>query len=185
MRKAIDDVFGDHALIQRRQLHTMRNVLGYLSDSERPTWKKLLKDLFAYEAYREARGSATSLIGSLRSMNVSVVRSLEEGLEETLAIYRLKLVQHFKRAFSTSDIIASANSVNASRARHIIRWTTADQCLRLSALALLDCEESCNRIHNFSRLAMVQNIITNEIQQRLNQSHFPSKASCFLTRKLT
>jgi transposase-like protein len=145
----------------------MRNVLDYLSENERPTWKKLLQDLYACEAYREARGSATSLIGSLRSMNVSVARSLEEELEETLAIYRLKLVQHFKRAFSTTDIIASANSVNARRARHFTRWTTADQRLRLSALALLDFEESCNGIHNFSCLPMLQKIITNEIQQRL------------------
>lgn len=185
MRKAIDDVFGDHAVIQRCQLHKMRNVLDYLSESERPTWKKLLQDLYACEDYQEARGKATALIASLKSVNVSAARSLEEGLEETLTICRLKLVQHFKRAFSTTNIIESANSVIARKTRHITRWTTADQRLRWSALALLDFEESCNRIHNFSRLPMLQKIITNEIQQRLHQHHHPSKASRFSTKKRT
>jgi transposase-like protein len=125
MRKAIDDVCGDHAVIQRCQLHTM------------------------------------------------------------LAIDRLRLVQHFKRAISTTTIIASANSVIARRTRHITRWTTADQRLKWSALALLDFKGSCNSIHNFSRLPMVQNIIANEIQQRLHQHHHPSKAFRFSTRKRT
>jgi transposase-like protein len=185
LRKAVEEVFGDHAVVQRCQIHTMRNVLDHLAERERPTWKKLLTDLHACEDYQEARRKATALIASLKSVNVSAARSLEEGLEETLTICRLNLVQHFKRAFCTTNIIESANSVIARRTRHITRWTTADQRRRWSALALLDFEESCNRIHNISRLPMLQNNIANDIQQRLHKHQTPSKASRCSTKKRT
>jgi len=38
LRKAIDDVFGVFAVVQRCQVHKLRNVLSHLNEDDKATW---------------------------------------------------------------------------------------------------------------------------------------------------
>src|SRR5439155_23912735 len=42
LRKAVRDTFGDAALVQRCQLHKLRNILDHLPDRQRPWVKAIL-----------------------------------------------------------------------------------------------------------------------------------------------
>ncbi|MBY0495268.1 MAG: transposase [Cyanobacteria bacterium] len=48
LRKAVRATFGDAALVQRCQVHKMRNILEYLSDRDRPWAQAILRR--AYQA---------------------------------------------------------------------------------------------------------------------------------------
>jgi hypothetical protein len=89
----------------------------------------------------------------------------------------------FGKCFRTTNIIESANSSVARYTRHITRWTTADQQMRWTAIALMKMEPSWNKIHNYRRLPMLQRVLTNEINQRLLKQNSDSKPSRISTRK--
>jgi len=65
LRRALKDVFGEHVLIQRCQVHKMRNILDYLPKYKREWMKRKLKKALASEtadeAIRKLRSLATSL----------------------------------------------------------------------------------------------------------------------------
>ncbi|MBI2793888.1 MAG: transposase, partial [Ignavibacteria bacterium] len=53
LRKAVTEVFGSYAVVQRCQVHKIRNVLSHLSESDRKTWDRKLKVVFNCEDYNE------------------------------------------------------------------------------------------------------------------------------------
>jgi transposase-like protein len=42
LRKAIDEVFGDRAEVQRCQWHKRKNVVSYLPKADQKTWRRKL-----------------------------------------------------------------------------------------------------------------------------------------------
>ena len=52
LRKAIRSVFGEWALVQRCQVHRMRNILCKLPEKARPGIKKLLHKAFTARSYK-------------------------------------------------------------------------------------------------------------------------------------
>lgn len=185
LRKAIDEVFGEHAVIQRCQVHKLRNVLDHLPENARPEWRKLLKQLFSCDDYTQARAMADELNARLQKINSAAAASLYEGLEEVLTLTRLGLRSVFGRSFGTTNVIESANSSIARRTRHVTRWSTGDQRLRWSALALLDAEQSWRRVHNYKRLPMLQRAIKDEVNNRIQSNQPKAKVSRFSTKKRT
>lgn len=159
LRKAIDDVFGVYAVVQRCVIHKMRNILEHLPESERPAWKRKLAELYFSEDLTHARTLADELYAQLAKINVSAARSLSEGLEESLTLCRLGLQKHFGRTFATTNAIESASSAIARFTRHITRWSTGDRRMRWCTLALIEIELSWRKVRNFSRLPILRNAV--------------------------
>src|SRR5712692_10560476 len=84
LRKAVRETFGDVALVQRCQIHKLRNVLDHLPERQRPWVKAILQ-----RAYRTADVAAGTrllqdLARRLEATHPSAAASVREGLEETL-----------------------------------------------------------------------------------------------------
>lgn len=62
---------------------------------------------YAMRNYEDARQALQRLLRELMQLNPSAARSLEEGLEETLTIRRLKLPELLRRSLATTNIIES------------------------------------------------------------------------------
>jgi transposase-like protein len=183
LRKAVEDVFGVYAVVQRCVIHKMRNILEHLPESERPAWKRKLAELYFSEDLTHAQALADELYAQLAKINVSAARSLAEGLEESLTLCRLGLQKHFGRTFATTNAIESANSAIARFTRHVTRWTTGDQRMRWCTLALIEVESSWRKVQNFSRLPILRNAIVEEVKRRIDNQQSPPKASRFSTKK--
>lgn len=175
----------ENRVIQRCQVHKIRNVVSHLSESDRKTWNRKLKVLFKCEDYNEAQSMVAALHAELQRINVNAARSLNEGIDDMFTLTRLGLHSIFGRCFLTTNIIESANSGVARYTRHITRWSTADQRMRWTALALMELEPSWNKIHNYRRLPMLQLAIQNEINQQRFKQILDSKPSRISTRKRT
>ncbi len=166
LHKAVEDVFGIYAVIQRCEFHKHQNVESHLNEEHKLRWRANLSQLFDIENHTEAEARANELIAELTQVSQPAARSLREGLDEILTLQRLGIKHQLGRAFSTTNAIESINSVIARETRKITRWTTNDQRLRWAATILVQHEHKMNRVPNYRKLSMLQLALKNEIQQR-------------------
>jgi len=172
LRKAIQTVFGPHAVVQRCQWHKRENVVRYLPDGQQ-----------AYErpAYAEAKAALLRLRRELHPVNLSAVHSLEEGLEETLTLNRPGVFATVGISFKTTNCLESLNAQLGQITDKVDRWRTSDQKHRCVASALLAIEPRLRRIKGFRSLPPCSNVpytqrcmVKGEPNRRLRNSHTES-----------
>lgn len=166
LRKAIEDVFGNNAVVQRCQWHKRENVLSYLKESDKDIYKKKLNRAYVTEDYEEARLQLEDIISELKQINIYASNSLKEGFEETLTIHRLGLKADFGKSFSTTNIIENLNSQLVKYIGRVKYWKTSDQRQRWVASALLEIERKMHRVFNYKALHEMKDAIMKEIEKR-------------------
>jgi len=100
--KAIRDVFGKHAVVQRCQWHKRENVVSYLGESDKDAYRGKLQRAWVLPTYADAKEALLQIHGELQQLKRSAARSLMEGLEETLALHRLGVLEELGRTFKTT-----------------------------------------------------------------------------------
>ena len=153
---AITKALDGYVAIQRCQWHKRENVISYLPKGEQEEVKKALQDAYDLETYPEAKATLNALKPSLALMNESALKSLEEGLEETLTLHRLGLIPQLKLSFRTTNCIESPNSMVAQLTKNVKRWKNSNQRYRWLGTALLDIEPRLRRIKGFRFLPMLR-----------------------------
>jgi putative transposase len=95
IRKALRDVFGDRAIVQRCQVHKARNVRDHLPESRRGYVAKQMRDAYNSTTAATAKKKLLQLASWLDSNGEdSAAASLREGLDETLTVMRLESPRH-------------------------------------------------------------------------------------------
>jgi putative transposase len=124
--KAVTDVFGAQAMIQRCQWHKRENLFSYFAKDRHIWLKQQLHSAWANTDYQTAHTALTDLAKDLERDNRSAAHSLREGLSETLTLQRLKMTE-FARSFATTNCIENLNSPLERTTRNVKRWTNSDQ----------------------------------------------------------
>jgi transposase-like protein len=88
LRRAVLDVF-DHPVVQRCQLHELRNVTGRLPDAVAYTVAKRMRVVYRNLDPLVAQADLEALARELHRPHPGAAASLREGLAETLTILRL------------------------------------------------------------------------------------------------
>ena len=161
--KAVTDVFGAQALIQRCQWHKRENLFGYFAQERHPWLKQQLHGAWAQSDYQAAHTTLTDLAKDLEHDNRSAANSLREGLSETLTLQRLGMTE-FSRSFATTNCIESLNSHLERTTRNVKRWTNSDQRHRWVAASLLEAEPRMRKVDNYARLPLLQRAIAAAVQ---------------------
>jgi len=164
LHSAVRHVLPDHALIQRCQWHKRENVLSYLPKSAQPGVRRRLQQAYAEPSYAQARAALTRLEHELERTNGSAARSLAEGLEETLTLYRLGLMPELKDSFRTTNCLESVNSQIGQRTAHVKRWTNTAQRHRWLAAALLDIEPRLRKVNGYPFLPLLRRQLQTELK---------------------
>jgi transposase-like protein len=159
LRKAVQMVLGQQALVQRCRIHKLRNVLDHLPEEKkdqatwrlRAAWSK--KDPKAAE--QELRKTAQWLDG-LAPMAAS---SLLEGLEETLTVQKLQLAPELSRILTNTNLIENCFSQVAHRVHRVKRWYGPQMILRWTAAALLAAEKQFRRIKGCEQLKDLEKVL--------------------------
>ncbi len=163
LRKAVDEVFGEFVVVQRCQWHKRENVISYLSEKEKPVFKGKLQRAYSEPLYEEAKIRLFEIRDELKKINRSAANSLEEGLEETLTMHRLGLVEELGRSFTTTNMIESMNSLLAKHLRNVKNWVNSDMKSRWVASALLEIEIRLRRVNNYNKLYLLESAIMAEL----------------------
>ncbi len=115
LTKALDG----YVVIQRKEWHKRENVTSYLPKGKQDEIKKALQNAYDLPTYREAKAALDALKPELTLINEDATKSLEEGLEETLSLHRLRLMPQLKQSFRTTNCIESLNSMVAQLTRMV------------------------------------------------------------------
>ena len=113
--------------------------------------------------YQTAKRRLLEVRNELRKINRSAANSLDEGLEETLTIHRLGLVEILGRSFTTTNLIENLNSQMASYIRKVKRWINSDMKSRWVAVALIEIEKKMRRINHYEKLHLLRTALKAEL----------------------
>jgi putative transposase len=161
LRKAIQTVLGDRAVVQRCRVHKQRNVVEHLPKEKqgqaiwrlRAAWEK--KE--AEEAVKELRKT----VQWLQRISPTAARSLEEGMEETVTLQKLHINQTLARSFSSTNMIESCFAQVETITARVKHWRDGAMVVRWAAAALLFAERRFRRINGVEQLgALVESLQT-------------------------
>jgi len=146
---------GKAAVIQRCQIHKIRNVIGHLPEEHHGHVRQRLYCAYNMREYSEARRLLDLLHRDLMDLNPSAARSLEEGLNETLTIHRLRLPPLLRTSFASTNLIESAFSVVETVCRNVKRWQGGDQYLRWVGSGLIFAESRWYRVQGYREISVL------------------------------
>lgn len=152
---AVKKKAGKCALIQRCQVHKIRNVSDHLTEDFQSGIRYKMRCAYSMADQTDARRALDQLHADLMHLNPSAARSLEEGMDETLTMHRLRLPPGLRRTLSSTNLIESAFSTVETVCRNVKRWHGGDQYLRWVASALIWAESRWNRIHGYKELPLL------------------------------
>jgi putative transposase len=147
LRKAVDQTFGEKAVIQRCTWHKRENVVSYLKEKDQKYFRGKLQYAYSQLDYHFTKEELLKTGQELKKISISAYNSLMEGFEETLALQKLGLYD-FSRSFGTTNCIESLNSQIQKYTRKVKHWQTADQRLRWVAMAIMNAELRMNKVSN-------------------------------------
>ena len=146
LRRAIDDVFGSHGVVQRCQVHKLRNVIGHLPERLHASVGKALRNAWGLDSADRATQVLKRLAGCLERDHPGAAASIREGLEETLTVKRLGLTGTLERTLRTTNIIENLMSSVESYTRRVKRWRGGGMIQRWVASALVEAEPRFRRV---------------------------------------
>jgi putative transposase len=169
LRKAIRDVFGERAPVQRCLRHKERNVLEHLPERDRPSVKRRLRRAWASDDHDRALAELRTLAGELERSHPGAAASLREGLAETLTLIRLGIRGNLKRTLESTNPCESMIEIVRRTSRNVKRWQSGEMCLRWTAAGMLEAERQFRRIIGYHDLAKLVVAIDNERESSLDE----------------
>ena len=152
IRKAVDVVFGNKAFVQRCRWHKRENVLSYLNENDKEAYKRKIQNAYQEDDYDQAKAALDKIGNELKVKNIKAYYSLQEGLEETLTLQKLKVNELFSRSFGTTNCIESLNSQITKYTRNVKRWMNSEQRFRWVISAFIEAEKSMKKIQNAKKI---------------------------------
>ena len=149
LRKAILHTFGKWALIQRCQLHKMRNVLEHLPERKREWARAKMRKAWESASTDTARSILEGLARSLGD-HPSAAASVREGLEDTLTLLKLGVTGALYRTLRTTNPIENLQGTIRQVTRNVRRWRDGAMAVRWVAAALIEAESRFRRIKGVS-----------------------------------
>lgn len=156
IRKAVRDVFGERAVVQRCQVHKTRNVRDHLSESRRGWVAGQMQDAYRAKSAEVAKRRLLQLVAWLESNGEeSAAASLREGLDETLTVLRLGLPALLTRTFSTTNPIENLNGTIRRVIRNVKRWRPGPMVRRWAALGIGEAQRTFRRIKGHAHILLL------------------------------
>ena len=155
LHKAVRAIFGDAALIQRCQVHKMRNILDYLSDRDRSWAQAILRRAYQATDGKTAQRLLLDLARRLEAAYPSAAESVREGLDETLTVLTLKLSPRLRRSLATTNAAESLLSRTRHVKRNVKRWRSGQMRLRWVAAGVLEAVKGFRRVKGYADMPML------------------------------
>jgi transposase-like protein len=157
---------GEAGLIQRCQVHKKRNVVDHLPEEHKADVKRKLQNAYAMAEYDDAKRALERLHRELMSVNPSAARSLEEGMEETLTVHRLRVPDQLRRTLCCTNVIESAFSIVETVCRNVKRWRPGDQIERWVGSGLLVAERQFRRVIGHRQIPQLLASMANAVSKK-------------------
>ena len=151
LRRAVTDVF-DHPVIQRCQLHKLRNLTDRLPDALALVVAKRMRAAYHHPDPLIAQAELEALARELDRSHPGAAASLREGLAETLTIGRLGVPPTLARTLRSTNSIESMIAICRDHAANVKRWRDGQMVLRWIAAGMDEAATQFRRVNGYLHL---------------------------------
>ena len=166
LRKAVIDVL-DHPVIQRCQLHKVRNVKDHLPQRLRSSVGRRMTDAYHADSALEAEAALLALAKELDRTHPGAAASLREGLDQTLTVLRLGVPPTLARSLRSSNCIESMISVCREHAGNVKRWRDGQMALRWCAAGMVEAGRQFRRVNGHLHLPTLRTALERHITENV------------------
>ena len=152
LRKAVRAIFGEAALVQRCQVHKLRNILDHLPERQRPWARAIVRRAYHSPDLKTAMRLLQDLAKRLETDAPSAAESIREGLEETLTLLTLDLAPRLQRSLATTNAIESLFSRTRQVKRNVKRWRSRQMMMRWVAAGIREAATHFHRLFGHADL---------------------------------
>jgi putative transposase len=170
LRRAVTEVF-DHPVIQRCQLHKLRNVTDRLPDAVASTAAKRMRAAYRNPDPLTAQADLEALARELDRSHPGAASSLREGLAETLTIGRLGVPPTLARTLRSTNSIESMIEICRDHAVNVKRWQDGQMVLRWIAAGMGEAATQFRRVNGHLHLPALRATL----DQRIATAVTPTK----------
>jgi transposase-like protein len=156
--RAVVDVF-DHPVIQRCQLHKLRNVTDRLPDAVASTVAKRMRAAYRNPDPLVAQAQLEALARELDRSHPGAAGSLREGLAETLTIGRLGVPPTLARTLRSTNTIESMIEICRDHAANVKRWQDGQMVLRWIAAGMGEAAKQFRRVNGHLHLPTLRAVL--------------------------
>ena len=161
LRKAVVDVL-DHPVIQRCQIHKIRNVKDHLPQRLRSGVGRRMTDAYHADSALEAEAALLALAKELDRTHPGAAASLREGLQETLTVLRLGVPPTLARTLRSTNCIESMISICREHAGNVKRWRDGQMALRWCAAGMVEAAKQFRRVNGHLHLPTLRAALQRE-----------------------
>jgi len=157
---------GEAAFIQRCQVHKKRNVVDHLPDEHKADVRRKMQNAYAMAEYADAKRALEQLHRELMDLNPSAARSLEEGMEETLTVHKLRVPDQLRRTLCCTNVIESAFSIVETVCRNVKRWRDGDHIERWVGSGLLVAERQFRKVIGHRQIPLLLSSLATAVSKK-------------------
>ena len=153
LRRAIKDVFGEHALVHRCHRHKERNVTDLLPERDRDQVRARMRAAWSLTDPELAERRLELLASELDRTWPDAAGSLREGMHDTLTLMRLGITGKLATTLCSTNPCESMIEIVRYTQRNVKRWQEGDMGKRWTAAGMLVAEQQFRRIIGYRDLA--------------------------------
>ena len=153
LRRAIKDVFGEHALVHRCHRRKERNVTDLLPERDREQVRARMRAAWSLTDDELATQRPELLASELDRTWPDAAGSLREGMADTLTLMRLGITGNLAATLCSTNPCESMIEIVRYTQRNVKRWQDGDMRKRWTAAGMLVAEQQFRRIIGYRDLA--------------------------------
>lgn len=146
----------DFPVIQRCQLHKIRNVEAKLPDRLAATVTSKMRAAYRSNNHLEAESDLRALAADLAKTHPGAAGSLLEGLDETLTVVRLDLPPILRSTLRSINAIESMIEICRDHSSNVKRWRDGEMVLRWCAAGMGEAAKQFRRVKGYLHLAALR-----------------------------
>jgi transposase-like protein len=162
LRRAVVDVF-DHPVIQRCQLHKIRNVQDRLPKKLRSVVAKRMRAAYQAGTALAAQAQLESLAGELDRTHPGAAASLREGLDDTLTVLRLDVPPTLARTLRSTNCVESMIEICRDHSRNVKCWRDGQMALRWCAAGMVKAGTQFRRVNGHLHLRSLRTALQRQV----------------------
>ncbi|HEX2299821.1 MAG TPA: IS256 family transposase [Pseudonocardiaceae bacterium] len=162
LARAVRDVF-DHPVLQRCQLHKIRNVRDRLPDKLRSVVTARMRRAYHAPSAVTAEAELTALAAELDKTHPGAAASLREGLPETLTVLRLGVPPTLARTLRSTNAIESMISICREHSSNVTRWRDGTMALRWCAAGMREAGTQFRRVNGHLHLKALRDALDRHV----------------------
>lgn len=151
LASAVNAVF-DHPVIQRCQLHKIRNVESKLPKALAATVTKKMRAAYHDTDPLQAEATLEALAKSLERSHPGAAGSLREGLVETLTVSRIGVPPTLARTLRSTNAIESMIGICRDHSSNVKRWRDGNMAMRWCAAGMGEAAKQFRRVNGHLHL---------------------------------